>query len=599
MAGMTVQLVLQAIDRATAPIAAVNRVIDRLAAGPRAVGAAIGKLGNELGLVKMGEHARATIGALGGVAQAVGTVQARLAGLGAGAAAIGLGGAGAFGLVKGAISYGSEMKTLSERIGMSAESFQKLSFAAEQAGAGPEEFSAAMRALNANIIEALQGNEEAKEAFRAVGISIRDASGKAKDAGTVFLEMAPAFAASTNSAAKTKLSMMLMTGAGAAMIPVLNSGRQAIEQMMGKAENLGLVMGKDAIESADAFGSKLSQVTQVLKATGVAIGVSLIPHLEPLIDQLIAVSAELKPVIASRVSEWFQTIAAATPAVIEGFSGFWSVAKKVGSAIAWLGDTFGYGTTIATALGLYLGGPLVLAVANLAVAMNALGFSMTGTLAKLAAVTVMPVAAAFSNLFTAIRAGYGVMAAFNLVLAANPIGLVIAGVAALAAAATAIYIYWEPISGFFAKLWGGIADFAASAVGKIGELFSSFDPLLLLGPFGIAAKLIRDNWSALSEWFAGVLDATVGRVTRAVKSIASVLPESLRESLGIGNVAITQAPAQALSAAAVAGRAAKPQEVDGQIVIRLEGKTDGVRVEQMRSSGIDLGLDLGPTMVTP
>jgi len=43
--------------------------------------------------------------------------------------------------------------------------------------------------------------------------------------------------------------------------------------------------------------------------------------------------------------------------------------------------------------------------------------------------------------------------ALNVALNANPIGLVVAGVAALAGAAVLVYKYWEPISGFFAKIW--------------------------------------------------------------------------------------------------------------------------------------------------
>jgi len=578
MAGMTVQLILQAIDKATAPIAAVGRALDKVGQAPRAVAAALGRIGQEVGLANVAARANVATQALGNVAGAAGAAALKLA------AIAGVGGGGLLGLARGTANYSEQILMLSEKTGIATDRFQALAFAAEQSSVGPESFADAMKFLNANITEALQGNADAKQWFEAAGVSINDASGKAKTADVIFLEMADAFQKSGNAAAKVKIAMGTLGRAGVDMIPLLNGGSAAIEDLMGKAKSLGLILDGDAIKQAEAFGDKLSQLWQIVKATGIAIGAALIPHLEPLIDRFVDLAAELKPVVAARIGEWFQSLGDVVPVVIDGLARFWDVLQQVGSAIAWVGDTFGYGTTVAVALGAMIAGPLVLAFANLTIAATLLGTSLGGVFAKLGAAAVMPAVAAFGALFTAVRTGTGIMAAFNIVLAANPVGLIVLGVVALGAAIAAAVIYWDPMM---------------DAIAKVGDA-------------------IKQGLGAAFDWIGAKIDFVVGGATRALGAIVSVLPDGVRQALGFaapaaaaaaaatGGVASggasaalsRQAPAQALSAGAARG--ATTQAVDGQIVIRLEGETQRARVEAMRSTGaVGMELDLGPTMVAP
>lgn len=96
------------------------------------------------------------------------------------------------------------------------------------------------------------------------------------------------------------------------------------------------------------------------------------------------------------------------------------------------------------------------------------------------------------NFFIALRAGYGVVAAFNLVLAANPIGAVLVAIGLLAAAALLIYEKWEPIKAFFVRLWDRvksafsdawnyikpIVDLVVDASGRVGAAMDLGGPSL-------------------------------------------------------------------------------------------------------------------------
>ncbi|MFN8702651.1 MAG: hypothetical protein ACK5XB_19450 [Rhodospirillales bacterium] len=590
MSSMTVQLILQAIDKATAPIAAVGRALDKVGEVPRAVAASLGKLGQDVGLANVAARARVAGDALGQVGMAAAGAGLKLAAL------AGLGGGGLLGLTRATANYSEQILMLSEKTGIATDTFQQLAFAAEQSSVGPEAFADSMKFLNRNIASALTGSAEAEEAFRSAGISIRDSSGNVKTADAIFLELSEAFKGSTNAAAKTQIAMALLGRAGSDMIPLLNSGSGSIKELMEKAAKLGLVLDEKTIKAAEAFGDKLSQLWQVVKMTGIAIGGALIPYVEPLVDRFIELSAALSPIVTAKIAAWFESLGDVVPVVLDGLGQFWDVLQQVGSAIAWVGDTFGYGTTIAVALGAVVAGPLVVAFANLALASTLLGSSLVSMIAKLGALVVMPAAAAIGALFTAIRSGMGVMAAFNLVLAANPIGLLIVGIAALAAAATAIYVYWGPISKFFADQWANIVGFASNADSQISAVLDGM------------GTSIKSALGGALEWLGNLFDATFGRIVAGFKGLTSMLPDSVRKSLGLSAAApaqaltAAQAPAASLSANGGSLRETvnRAQAIDGQIVIRLEGDTDRARVERMQSSGgVDLGLDLGHTMAMP
>lgn len=570
MFGFTVRMVLQAIDRATGPLAKVGRAVQGVGAMPRAVGESLDRLSSNIGLPNVAARGMAAAHAVGQVAGAATLAGIKLAGL------AGIGGGGLIGLSRMTANYAEQMLMLSEKTGIGVERFQALAFAAEQSSVGPESFADAMKFLNKTIGDALSGSDEALEFFRGTRVAFRDSSGAARDTADVFMDVADAFQRSGNQQAKTLLAMKGFGRAGADMMMFLNSGRGAIEGLMDDARRLGLVMGEDTVKNAEAFGDQLSRLWQVVKMTGMAIGAALIPHLEPLVIRLVELGAELQPILASGAADWFASLGDVMPQVIAALGELWTGIRTVGSGIAWLGETFGYGTLAIVGLTALVAGPVLVAIANLAWAVTMLGGAVMATVGKLALLTFGPIVAAAGAFFGALKGGMGVVWAFNAALAANPIGLVILAVAALGAAIAAAVIYWDPLMAALTK----VKDLV---VGGVGAAF---------------------------QWLGDLIDATLGRATRAIQTVAGILPEGVRKTLGLAGGAgqggaSAMAPPAAMPASrtlsAARGVAQGTQSVDGQIVVRLEGPgAENARVERMDSRGpIDLGLDLGPTMVAP
>ncbi|WP_273819515.1 phage tail protein [Pseudomonas asplenii] len=108
--------------------------------------------------------------------------------------------------------------------------------------------------------------------------------------------------------------------------------------------------------------------------------------------------------------------------------------------------------------------------------------------------------------FTALRGAVtGVMAAMELAkvaMLASPIGLVALGIAA---AAALIVAYWEPISGFFGRLWEGIKSAAATVMSILPKVLA-WSPM----------PLLTAGWGAISDFFTGLWDSLKGPATTVV-----------------------------------------------------------------------------------
>ena len=133
-------------------------------------------------------------------------------------------------LVKGAIDAADNLRDMSQMTGIAVEELNGLGFAASQAGGSLESMVGAAGKLNKAIIETANGNGEAQAAFKALGISVIDASGNLKKADEVMADVADQFAKYQDGPEKAALAVALFGKAGADLIPLLNDGGRAMRE---------------------------------------------------------------------------------------------------------------------------------------------------------------------------------------------------------------------------------------------------------------------------------------------------------------------------------------------------------------------------------
>lgn len=85
----------------------------------------------------------------------------------------------------------------------------------------------------------------------------------------------------------------------------------------------------------------------------------------------------------------------------------------------------------------------------------------------------------------------------------NPVGLIITGIAV---AAFLIYKYWQPISGFFKRLWTGVKTVSVAVWQGISRFFSGFFTVQVAGfkrIWGAVTGFFSELWSRVTSLFSG------------------------------------------------------------------------------------------------
>lgn len=225
-------------------------------AGLKALGAASDELRGSLG------NLAGSAGSVGTALQALGpTGLAAAAGIGAIAVAI----AGMLSQLRANAEYFGKLNDQAERLGVTAEKLQALGGAAMGAGVDADQMAAALERLNDAIGAAIGGDEQAIAKFERVGVSLGDITRAGGDTHEVLLLVSDGMRGLGTTAERTAAAHDLFGKSAGALIPVLASGRQEIENQEDKARSLGLVLGDDLVKAYDELGDAMERLGTVAR----------------------------------------------------------------------------------------------------------------------------------------------------------------------------------------------------------------------------------------------------------------------------------------------------------------------------------------------
>jgi hypothetical protein len=190
-------------------------------------------------------------------------------------------------LVKRQIDLADNMSLVAQQIGVTVESLSALAYAADQNGVKMQEFSSDAAQLAKNMSDAAKGTGQALPAFKAMGISVTDASGNLKDMGTILDEVADKFATYRDGTNKTALAVQIFGTQGAKLIPMLNGGSKALKEAAGEAKQFGAVISTGTANAANQFNDNLSRMKAIVDGLGNEIMADLMPNLQGLSDDMV------------------------------------------------------------------------------------------------------------------------------------------------------------------------------------------------------------------------------------------------------------------------------------------------------------------------
>lgn len=480
---MALSVLLRAVDHISGP---VKRVQTRLGAFRRQAQA----IGRRVGFERLtGSLARAGSAAKD-LYTTAGRVARRFALIGT------LGAAALTGATITTANLGDQAAKTADSLGVGVERLQEMRYAADRAGVSQQEFDNNLQRFTRRVAEAAQGSGEASKALEELGLSAEALANRSPDQALAIV--ADALSDVESQSDRVRLAFNLFGREGIAMVNMLRDGSDGLERMYSRARQLGFVISERTARQAEDFTDKMTDMRAVMLGVRTTIGSALMPVFGQWIEQLTELVVRYQP----QIQAWAQSFAAELPGRVAQLKAeFLALVDSLQPAIemgAALVDRFGAVHTAAAALGVIIGGPLIVPLLKMVVALGSVGMALGQVSVGLISLATKAIPLVVGGLKTLAVAAM-----------AHP---VVAIVAAIAAGAALLIANWDTVGPWFRDLWAGLTGYVSEAWGKLTD-WLGWDPLAVLRPvwdalagyvgevMGAVKRLFTGDWTAIQDLF--------------------------------------------------------------------------------------------------
>jgi hypothetical protein len=176
-----------------------------------------------------------------------------------------------------------QFRKSAQAAGVTTEQFSGMAYAAKLADVDTENLSKAYVKLGAALTNAQQGQKLQVQLFKQLRLD----PAQFKDADELLGAVADRFASMADGAAKSSLAVDLFgERIGPQLIPMLNEGRDGLEELKQEAADLGVVVSTEAGERAEKFNDTLTRLGQAARGASLQVSDQLIPVLQRVAEEV-------------------------------------------------------------------------------------------------------------------------------------------------------------------------------------------------------------------------------------------------------------------------------------------------------------------------
>lgn len=182
-------------------------------------------------------------------------------------------------MTKQAAEGAKEITTFASITGQSAQQVQQMQYASEKLGVSYDRVRDSLKEITNKMQEAENGSADTAAAFDKLKVSLRGQNGELRDAQDVFLDVIDALGDIENQSARDALAMDLMSESAQELNPMIEAGRETIQQYAQAASDMGLVLEEDELKALTEVQSAFYDLEQQQKATKNQLAAEFAPYL--------------------------------------------------------------------------------------------------------------------------------------------------------------------------------------------------------------------------------------------------------------------------------------------------------------------------------
>ena len=179
-----------------------------------------------------------------------------------------------------AAEYADEILETADVTGMSTESIQAYTYAAELLDVEVGTITKSLAKNTKAMSEAANGSKKYTEAYAKLGVQVTDANGELRKSEDVFWDSIDALGAIENETERDALSMQLFGKSAQDLNPLIIKGSEAVKGYTDEAKRMGAVLDENTLESLGALDDDMQRLKQGFKAAKTQLGTVLLPELK-------------------------------------------------------------------------------------------------------------------------------------------------------------------------------------------------------------------------------------------------------------------------------------------------------------------------------
>ena len=175
--------------------------------------------------------------------------------------------------------YGDTIDKMSQKLGLSAESYQEWDFILQHSGSSINALKPSMKTLQKAV-------ESGSDAFKELGISAKDLEGMNQE--QTFNAVITSLQGIENETERTQIATKLLGKGAMELAPLLNTSAEDTEAMRKSVHDLGGVMSDEAVKNSAAFQDSLQNLQYSMQGlTNNAVS-EFLPSITTIMDGLSA-----------------------------------------------------------------------------------------------------------------------------------------------------------------------------------------------------------------------------------------------------------------------------------------------------------------------
>lgn len=182
-------------------------------------------------------------------------------------------------MTKEAAAGAKEIATFASITGQSEQQVQQMQYASEKLGVSYDRVRDSLKEITNKMQEAENGSADTAAAFEKLGVELRGSNGELRDAQDVFLDVIDALGDIENQSERDAIAMDLMSESAQELNPMIEAGRETIQQYAQAASDMGLVLEEDELKALTEVQSAFYDLEQQQKATKNQLAAEFAPYL--------------------------------------------------------------------------------------------------------------------------------------------------------------------------------------------------------------------------------------------------------------------------------------------------------------------------------